>query len=114
MVRDDSGGGAPAWVVWVEELPGCISQGDSPAAASAMIEDAMRSWIGVAIEHGDAIPRPRAESSHSGKMMVRLPSGLHAALDAGARREGVSLNQFMTTLLAGAIGWAPVRSSPAA
>ena len=106
MVRDETGG-SPATVIWVEELPGCISQGDSPADALQMIEDAMRGWLQVSIDHGDPIPAPRRESSHSGKMMVRLPAALHAALDNRARLEGVSLNQFISTALAGAVGWHP-------
>lgn len=106
MVRDESGG-TPATVVWVEEFPGCISQGETPAEATQMIEDAMRGWLQVSIDHGDPIPGPRPESSHSGKMMVRLPAGLHAVLDGRARCEGVSLNQFISTTLAGAVGWNP-------
>ena len=36
----------------------------------------------------------------SGKFIVRLPQSLHAALDAEAQREGVSLNQLVVTKLA--------------
>ncbi len=107
MVRDESGNGAPAWVVWVDELPGCVSQGSTPSDALEMIDDAMRTWLEVALGHGDTIPEPRGDASHSGKLMVRLPSSLHAALTTGARREGVSLNQYIATLLAGAVGWSP-------
>lgn len=42
---------------------------------------------------------------HSGKFLVRLPQSLHAQLVAEAEREGVSLNQFVTLALAGAVGW---------
>lgn len=112
MVRDESGSDAPAWVVWVDELPGCVSQGSTPAEAMEMIDDAMRTWLEVALRHGDTIPEPRGDASHSGKLMVRLPSSLHAVLTAGARREGVSLNQYIATLLAGAVGWSPRAISP--
>ena len=37
--------------------------------------------------------------------MVRIPRGLHAELTRQARDEGVSLNQYVATLLAGAAGW---------
>lgn len=43
--------------------------------------------------------------SASGKFLVRVPSSLHAQLVEEARREGVSLNQFVTSALAGAVGW---------
>ena len=113
MVRDESGGGAPATVVWVEELPGCISQGETPAEAAQMIDDAMRGWLQVSIDHNDPIPAPRRDSSHSGKMMVRLPAGLHAVLDDAARSDRVSLNQFISSALAGAVNWRPAgQASP--
>jgi hypothetical protein len=41
----------------------------------------------------------------SGRFVVRIPRGLHAELTRQARDEGVSLNQFVATLLAGAAGW---------
>jgi NifB/MoaA-like Fe-S oxidoreductase len=39
-------------------------------------------------------------SSKSGKFVVRLPRSLHAALEAEADAEGVSLNQLVVTKLA--------------
>ncbi len=41
-----------------------------------------------------------AEPAKSGKFIVRLPRSLHAALEAEARHEGVSLNQLVVTKLA--------------
>ena len=41
-----------------------------------------------------------ATPKKSGKFMVRLPRSLHAALDAEAEQEGVSLNQLVVTKLA--------------
>ena len=51
-------------------------------------------------------------STASGRFVVRIPRGLHAELTRQARDEGVSLNQYVATLLAGAAGWrgaAPAR-----
>lgn len=105
MVRDDTDG-EPAWVVGVDELPGCLSQGDTPAEAAEMIQEAMEAWIETRIERGWDIPLPRPESTHSGKFQVRVPQGLHAALDEAARHEGVSLNSLVVSLLAAGVGWA--------
>jgi antitoxin HicB len=106
MVRDETpDGGLSGWVVWVEELPGCVSQGETPEDAIRMIREAMEAWIEAACDAGDTIPSPREEAGFSGRFVLRIPSSLHAALDAGARREGVSMNQYAATLLAGAIGW---------
>ena len=41
-----------------------------------------------------------ATPSKSGKFVVRLPKSLHAALEAEAKNEGVSLNQLVVTKLA--------------
>jgi len=105
MVRDDSGDGDAAWAVWVEELKGCVSQGDTPEEAATMIQEAMEGWFETALEHGKRIPPPRAESSHSGRFVVRLPVSLHQGLAEEAAREGVSLNQFVSAALSAAVGW---------
>lgn len=34
-----------------------------------------------------------------------MPAGLHGELARAADREGVSLNQFISSALAGAVGW---------
>ena len=107
MVYDTSGGPA-AWVVWVEELPGCISQGDTPDEAIQMIREAMGLWIGGHIEDGWEVPPPKEHfPEHSGKFQVRLPVGLHGKLAAVAADEGVSLNQLVTAILAEGVGWRP-------
>lgn len=105
LVPDEDEQGQSGWVVSVEELPGCISQGDTPDEAITNIHDAMEGWISVALEDGQEIPEPWPEPSYSGKFIVRVPVGLHAAVAAAAAREGVSLNQFVTAALAGAVGW---------
>ena len=46
-----------------------------------------------------------AEATHSGRLLVRMPPSLHAELAEAARREGVSLNTFITGVLAGAVAW---------
>jgi len=46
-----------------------------------------------------------AATTYSGKILLRLPSSLHARLVIEAEREGVSLNQFAVGALASAVGW---------
>jgi len=91
------------WFVWVKELRGCMSQGETPEEAMKMIQDAMRAWIEVSLEDGTPIPKPRATESYSGKFVVRVPRSLHRQLSEAAHEEGVSLNQFINVALAGAI-----------
>ncbi len=64
-----------------------------------------------------AKPRPRA-TRHSGRLLLRMPAGLHEDLARASDRNGVSLNQFITSVLAGAVGWgrddaAPIGASKA-
>ncbi|MYE47415.1 MAG: type II toxin-antitoxin system HicB family antitoxin [Chloroflexi bacterium] len=105
MMRSETVDGNVGWVSWVEELEGCISQGETPAEAASMIYEAMELWIETALESGEAVPFPRPEPAHSGRFQVRLPSSLHTALVRAAEREGVSLNQYVSNSLAAASGW---------
>jgi hypothetical protein len=53
------------------------------------------------------------DTTHSGRLMLRMPPTLHAELAEEAQREGVSLNSLITGILAGAIAWrAPEGSGP--
>jgi hypothetical protein len=45
------------------------------------------------------------DTTHSGRLMVRMPPTLHTELAKAAEEEGVSLNSFITGVLAGAVGW---------
>ena len=104
----DTSGGPPAWVVWVDELDGCISQGDTPEEAMAMIREAMEGWLEVAVAYEHEIPLPKDHfAEHSGKFQVRLPVGLHGKLAAVAEEQKVSLNQLVTAILSEGVGWRP-------
>ena len=91
------------WFVRVKELPGCMSQGETPEEAIEMIQDAMQGWLEVSLEMGDAIPEPRPEEDYSGKFVVRVPKSLHRQLVETADREGVSLNHYINVALAQAV-----------
>lgn len=92
------------FVAEVDELPGCLSQGATAEEAIRNLRDAMAGWISVALEEGRPIPMPRAARSHSGRFLVRMPRTLHATLAHQAEQEGVSLNQYVVSLLAWAVG----------
>ena len=109
--KQDEEGDIPARVV---ELPGCLAHGETVAEALARLDETMHLWIEDSIERGDPIPQPLPdeEALPSGKWMQRVPRTLHAKITALARREGVSLNQMVSTILAQAVGESirPVRS----
>ncbi|OGJ20447.1 MAG: hypothetical protein A3A82_00515 [Candidatus Pacebacteria bacterium RIFCSPLOWO2_01_FULL_47_12] len=87
-----------SYFVEVEELPGCFSEADSKQAALTMIEDAKKTWLEVALERKISIPEP-VQDEYSGKLHLRLPKFLHRTLVYHARREGVSLNTYITSNL---------------
>ncbi len=111
LVRDEDEAGNVGWVAEVEELPGCLSQGDTPEEAVTRARDALLSWVSVALEDGMDIPKPRGEN-YSGKFIVRLPSSLHGELVRAAEREHVSLNSYTMSVLAGSVNWRQVPHTP--
>ena len=52
---DADGGG---FVAIVPDLPGCKSDGDTPAEAIANVEDAIAVWIEAAGDMGQEVPAP--------------------------------------------------------
>ena len=96
MYRDPDG----YYVAEVVELPGCMSDGDTEAEALANLTEAMTAWLEVMLLTGQLVPAPLDETMYSGKYALRMPKSLHERLAKQAEREGVSLNQWLVTLLA--------------
>ena len=92
------------FAVRIVELPGCVSQGETLEEAYRMIEDAKRCWIELALEEGRKIPEP-IDDEFSGKFIVRMPKSLHKVLSERARKENVSLNQYVVYQLAKNLGY---------
>lgn len=57
LVRNQDG----TYFAYVKEFQGCMTEGDNPSEAYAMLEDAMESWIEAALEDGDTVPEPEGE-----------------------------------------------------
>jgi predicted HicB family RNase H-like nuclease len=105
LVRDESSGEKESWAARVEELPGCEARDETADGAARAISKAMADWLADALEKGSAVPEPKRAPSHSGRLLLRLPQGLHAELAHKADREEVSLNGLITGMLAGAVRW---------
>lgn len=54
LAAADGGG----FAALVPDLPGCMSDGETPEAALANVQDAIRVWIDTARELGRTIPSP--------------------------------------------------------
>lgn len=100
LVREDNA----TWFARVVELPGCMTKSRSAEDAVTMIRDAMTGWLELALADGRNIPEPKVQEAYSGKFVVRVPKSLHRDLVDAAAREQVSLNQFIATELARAVG----------
>ena len=98
------------WFAQIKELPNCMSQGYSPEEALKNLEEVLHGWIEGELEDGEEIPEPREEAEYSGKFNTRVPKSLHRKLVEAAGRDGVSLNQWINTALAEAVGEAATRT----
>jgi predicted RNase H-like HicB family nuclease len=100
LVPDESGG----YVAEVLELPGCISEGDTPDEAIDNLEDAMRGWLRVALEDGRRIPEPLEAGEYNGRILLRVPRSVHARCVRLAEADGVSLNQWLLEAIGERLG----------
>jgi predicted RNase H-like HicB family nuclease len=102
------------WVATIDALPGCTARGATPDEAVERAGEAMTAWLASARREGKNVPEPKTAQSHSGRLLLRMPQTLHAELARIAEREKVSLNQFITDVLAGALGWRTTGQKPRA
>ena len=54
LLAEDGGG----FIATVPDLPGCMSDGETPQEALANVDDAIRTWIEAAQDLGHSIPAP--------------------------------------------------------
>lgn len=88
----------------VLEFPGCISEGDTPAAAIENVDEALTLYIEDLLENGDPVPEPIASRPHNGRISLRLTPHLHAEAVRHAQARGISLNRFLAEAVASYIG----------
>jgi antitoxin HicB len=89
------------------DLPGSSAFGATEAEALAELDHAIDAWIEAARAAGNAVPapsRPASANLLSGKVLVRMPKGLHQRAARCAEREDISLNQFIVACVAEAVG----------
>ncbi|MDD1415541.1 type II toxin-antitoxin system HicB family antitoxin [Dolichospermum sp. ST_con] len=95
LYPDPEGG----YVAEIKDLPGCLTQGETLEETMININEARELWIETAYEAGDNIPLPTTDDSYSGKLILRIPKSLHRRLAETAKTEGVSLNQYLLSLV---------------
>jgi antitoxin HicB len=99
--RDDEGD----VIAKIKEFDGCIADGQDEMEALGNLERVKEMWIEACLSGGRPVPLPEEESDlPSGKWLQRVPRSLHKKAVDRAEAEGVSLNQYVTSVLADAIG----------
>ncbi len=100
LSQEDGGG----YYACIPQLGRYAFQGDGATLEEALkeLEVSKRLMFEELLKQGVEIPEPKREdeTEYSGKFLVRLPKSLHKSLAVRAAEEGVSLNQFVATLLA--------------
>lgn len=100
-LSEDEGGG---WLITFPDLPGCMSDGETPEEAMVNGKDAFECWMAAHLADGRIMPAPGSANQTSGQFRLRAPKSLHARLAARARQEGVSMNTLAVALLAEGLG----------
>ncbi|MFQ3597676.1 MAG: type II toxin-antitoxin system HicB family antitoxin [Chloroherpetonaceae bacterium] len=99
LSQEDGGG----YYACIPQLGRYAFQGDGETLEEALkeLESSKRVMFESLLAEGVEIPEPKNEdeSDYSGKFIVRMPKSLHRSLAERAEAEGVSLNQFVVSLL---------------
>jgi predicted RNase H-like HicB family nuclease len=102
VLRPEADGSFSAEIL---EFPGCFAAGDTGSEALQNLENVAESWILGVLAKKEPIPEPSQErEAFSGKLVLRLARSLHKKAAFTAEREGVSLNQFISSCVAEAVG----------
>ena len=94
-LTEEEGGG---WLASFPDLPGCMSDGETPEEALRNAAEAESAWIAANDKWG------KAKAEKPARLVARLPRSIHRNLQERASEEGVSVNTMMVTLIAHGLG----------
>ena len=100
-LTEDEGGG---YLIEFPDVPGCMSDGETPEQAIVNGRDALKCALLTLKEFGASIPSPGAFVTASGQWRQRVPKSLHSRLVQRAKQENVSLNTLVTAMIAEGLG----------
>ena len=100
LTKEEGGG----FLIEFPDLPGCMSDGETIEEAMKNGEDAVSCWIAAAKESGRDIPQPKEFVTQSGKWVQQVPRSMHLRLVKQAKREGVSLNTLVVSMISEELG----------
>jgi len=96
MTKEEDG-----YYITFPDLKGCSTFIASLDELEENAYEAKLSWIQAALMKGWHVPKPIEDSDFSGRFLVRCPRTVHKRLVENAKREGVSLNHYVVSTLAG-------------
>ena len=100
MIPDESGG----FHAEILEFPGCYAQGENLDDAYNNLEKTAESWIETCLEKGQEIPEPSSNIGYSGRLVLRLPRGIHRRAAELAERDRTSLNTYVISAVSAKVG----------
>jgi antitoxin HicB len=86
------------------EFFGCFAQGETAEEAYNNLEKAAEAWIENALAQGHEIPEPSSAIDYSGRIVLRLPQGIHQQAARFAERDQTSLNTYLVSAVAAKVG----------
>ena len=113
-----------AYGMWVPDMPGCTSMGDTMADLLTNAQEALQLWAEDAIDRGEALPKPQSmevirkdrdvardladggalaivplimEMGRPVKANLSIDAGLLAAIDDAAAARGVTRSAFLSS-----------------
>mgnify|MGYP001389463968 CR=1 FL=1 len=87
------------FIASIPEISGLNAFGDTPEEAIKELGVAKRLFLRTMKEDGEKIPEPDVYIQHSGQLRIRIPKSLHSSLSQEAKKEGISLNSYISHLL---------------
>lgn len=87
-------------VATAAEFPSLSWLAPTPGAALDGLIELISATVAEMIEAGEEPPEPMADRTYSGKFLVRMPPDMHRFLAVAAAEQSVSLNAYVTCVLA--------------
>ncbi len=83
------------------EFPLLSAHGETREEATAEFQIVLEMAIESYQEDGIELPKPKTTNNYSGQFRIRMPKSLHKELAETALKEGVSLNSYAVSVIAG-------------
>ena len=106
-LQPEDGGG---FMFTTPDIPGVMADGETMDEAIADGRQAFENTVSALLDMGREVPAPAlrgedfAPIAASGRFVSRVPRSIHAQLVMRAKREGVSLNTLVLSLIAEGLG----------